>query len=172
MTAILRDDAGMTVAEVIVALAVITVGLLALISAMPRSTSLIGESNLKTTATFLAQQRLEQIKNAAWTLATPCPGLANPAGCDGVGGAGSDGAAAVAAWADETPVASYPGFQRRVRVCDCSVGACNAPCGIVATNQVRRVAVAVTFSGMTGTGQFNTATPESVTLVTLVTQRP
>jgi len=165
------DDSGMTVAEVIVALAIIAVGLVALISAMPRSTSLIGESNLKTTGTFLAQQRLEQLKNAAWTASTPCPGATAPA-CDALGGAGSAGDAAVGAWPDETPVASYPRFQRQVRICDCSVAACNVPCGIVATNQVRRVVVAVSFSRMTGTGQLSSATPETVTLVTLVAQRP
>lgn len=171
MIATVRDEAGMTLVEVIVAAGVVIIGLLALIAAMPMSTSLIGESNRKTTATFLAQQQLERIKNAAWTLVTPCPGLAAPAGCEGVG-KGSDGTSAVAAWPDETPVASHPSFQRRVRVCDCSVGACNAACGTVATNQVRRIAVTVTFSGMAGTGQLNNATPESVTLVTLVTQRP
>ena len=172
MTRTLRDQAGITLAEVIVTLGVITIGLLALISAMPRSTSAIGESNRKTTATFLAQQRLEQIKNAQWTAVTPCPGVASPAGCDGVGGAGSDGTASVAAWPDETPIASYTGFQRQVRVCDCAAGACNGPCGIVATDQVRRIAVTVTLSGIAGTGQFTSANPESVTLVTLVAQRP
>ena len=43
MTRTLRDQAGITLAEVIVTLGVITIGLLALISAMPRSTSAIGE---------------------------------------------------------------------------------------------------------------------------------
>ena len=58
MKAVLRDTAGMTVAEVILAAAIIMVGLLAVIGVMPLSTSQIGEANLKTTATFLAQQRL------------------------------------------------------------------------------------------------------------------
>ena len=161
----------MTVVEVIIALGVITVGLLALIAAVPMSTSLIGESNLKTTATFLAQQRLEQIKNAQWTLATPCPGVTTPAGCDGVGGAGSDDSTVVSKWPDELAVASYPQFQRQVRICDCAA-ACNALCGIVATNQVRRVRVTVTFSPLAGTGQRINATPESVELITLIAKRP
>lgn len=172
MKQVVRDSAGMTVVEVIIALGVVTVGLLALISAMPRGTSLIGESNLKTTATFLAQQRLEQVKNAQWTFATPCPGVASPAGCDSLGGSSSNGGAAVAAWPDEPAVTSYPRFQRQVRICDCSVAACNAVCGIVSTNQVRRVGVTVTFTPMAGTGQMSGATPESVVLVTLVAQRP
>ena len=92
MSAVFEDEAGMTLAEVIVAAAVIMVGLVALIGAMPLGTSQIGEANLKTTATCLAQQRLEQIKNAKWTTV--------PA-VDGLGGSGSNGAAAVAQWPDE-----------------------------------------------------------------------
>src|SRR4029077_8704582 len=52
--AILRDTAGLTVVEVIIAVGVILVGLLALIATMPLATSSIAESSLKTTATFLA----------------------------------------------------------------------------------------------------------------------
>src|SRR6266542_2044298 len=103
--ATLRDTAGMTVAEVVIALGVITVGLVALIAVMPLSTSQIGEAHLKTTATFLAQQRLEQIKNARWSLTSPP---------DTLGGAGSNGNAAVAEWPDEATVPSYPQFQRQV----------------------------------------------------------
>ena len=158
----LRDTAGMTVVEVILALAVITVGLLALIAAMPLSTSQIGEANLKTTATFLAQQRLEQIKNAKWSFTNPP---------DTLGGAGSPGGAAVAEWPDEAAVASYPQFQRQVRIRDCGVApGCGIPVNATAST-MRQVTVTVSFAGMTGVGTFS-ATPESVQLVTFITQRP
>src|ERR1700675_4160100 len=88
--ATIRDKAGMPVVEVVIALGIIMVGLVALIAAMPLGISRIGDSNLKTTATFLAQQSLEQIKNAQWTTAA-----------DTLGGRGSSGTAAVAQWPDE-----------------------------------------------------------------------
>ena len=170
-TSMLRDSAGVTVAEVIIALFVITVGLVGLIAAMPLATSLIGESNLKTTATFLAQQRLEQIKNARWTSAV-----------DTLGGAGADGTAAVGQWPDEAydsiviglgeSNASYPRFRRQVRISDCSVVACSGiPTGTASINTLRQVTIAVFSFPLAGTGQ-RLATEDSVQLVTLVARRP
>jgi hypothetical protein len=157
----LGDARGMTVAEVIIALFVITVGLLGLMTAMPLSISQIGEANLKTTAVFLAQQRLEQIKNARWTT-TPA--------ADTLGGAGSDGSAAVGAWQDEVTVPSYPQFQRQVRIRDCSVAACGiAVDPSLAT--LRQVTVTVSFARMTGPGTFDGATLDNVQLTTYVARQ-
>jgi type II secretory pathway pseudopilin PulG len=176
------DEAGMTVVEVIIALGIITVGLLALVAAMPFSTSQIGQANLKTTATFLAQQRLEQIKNAQWTSAT-----------DTLGGAGSDGTAAVSVpgFADRWPNEGYdtiafPGaaacgataqsggcrFRRQVRIADCSVLSCTGiATGAAGINTLRQVTVTVFFFPLTGTGM-RSATEESLQLTTLITRRP
>jgi competence protein ComGC len=170
------DEAGMTVAEVIIALGIITVGLLALIAAIPFSTSQIGQANLKTTATFLAQQRLEQIKNAQWTTAT-----------DTLGGAGSNGAAAVAQWPDEGyETIAFPGapncdataqsggcrFRRQVRIADCSVLSCTGiATGAAGINTLRQVTVTVFFFPLAGTGM-RSATEESLQLTTLITRRP
>jgi Tfp pilus assembly protein PilE len=175
MKTILRNTAGMTVAEVIIALGVIVIGLLALIATMPLGTSAIAESNLKTTATFLAQQRLERLKNAQWTSAT-----------DELGGAGSNGSAvvSVAGFADRWPdeayntVAEYPRFRRQVRIQDCSVAPrCVAAVAVpvpptpdpLAT--MRQVTVTVFFFPLTGPGT-TSATEESLRLVTLIAQRP
>ena len=165
----------MTVVEVIIALGVITVGLVALITAMPLSTSLIGESNLKTTATFLAQQRMEQIKNAQWTTAT-----------DTLGGGNSDGTGAVAQWPDENyDTIAFPGaancgatdrsggcrFRRQVRISDCSIVACSGiPTATAGINTLRQVTVTVLFRPLAGTGMTQ-ATEESVQLVTLIAKR-
>ncbi len=157
-----RDDKGMTLAEVLIAAGIVTFGLVALIGVMPLSTSQIKEASLKTTATFLAQQRLEQIKNARWSLMNPP---------DTLGGGGSNGDAAVAEWPDEAAVASYPQFQRQVRIRDCSIDpGCGIPVNATAST-LRQVTVTVSFSPMTGVGMFS-ATPESVQLVTFITQRP
>lgn len=172
MTPPLRDTAGMTVVEVIIAFGVITVGLLALIATMPLAASVIADSNLKTTATFLAQHRLEQIKNAKWTTV--------PA-VDTLGGASSAGTAGP--WADEdyhTIVissgqgdnASYPRFRRQVRIADCSVVVCSGiPTGTASINTLRRVTVTVFFRPLSGTGTAS-ANEETVQLVTLIARRP
>jgi Tfp pilus assembly protein PilV len=169
----LRNTAGITVIEVVIALGVVTVGLLALIATMPFSTSAIAGSNLKTLATFLAQHRLEQIKNAQWTAAPPA---------DTLGGAGSAGTVAVGQWADEdydTIVissgqdnhASYPRFRRQVRIADCSVVACSGiPTGTVSINTLRRVTVTVFFRPVSGT-RIASANEEGVRLVTLIARR-
>jgi hypothetical protein len=177
MTAILRNNAGMTVVEVVIALGVIMVGLLALIAAMPLSTSLIGQSNLKTTAAFIAQQRLEQIKNAQWTTA--------PA-TDQLGGSGSDGTAAVGQWPDEAyGTIVFPGaancaqndrsggcrFRRQVRITDCSAAICSGiPIGTANVSNFRQVTVTVFFRPISGTGT-TSASEESLQLVTLIARR-
>jgi Tfp pilus assembly protein PilE len=180
----LQDSAGMTLVEVIIAAGIVIVGLVALIAAMPLGTSLIGESNLKTTATFLAQQRMEQIKNKTWTGAT-----------DTLGGAGSSGDAAVAQWPDETynTIANYPRLRRQVRIQDCSVAPpCIAdvnPTSLLAT--MRQVTVTLSFypiviscaSSQTGAAACSDSDPtrririrgaaeETVLLTTLITRRP
>ncbi|HMH51885.1 MAG TPA: hypothetical protein VK548_16735 [Candidatus Acidoferrum sp.] len=177
MTAILRDTAGMSVVEVVIALGVIMVGLVALLATMPLSTSSIAQSNLKTTATFLAQQRLEQIKNAQW-----CPTCGGAgAAVDTLGGGGSNGGAAVAQWPDEAyntivvpsgnTNASYPRFRREVRIADCSVASCSGiAIGTASANTLRQVTVTVFFFGLTGAGLV-TANEENVQVITLVARR-
>ena len=174
-----RDHRGIGVAEVIIALAIITVGLVGLMAAMPLSTSQIAESSLKTTAAFLAQQRLERIKNAQWTAAV-----------DALGGGGSNGSAAVAFWPDEDyDTISFPGapncgatdrsggcrFRRQVRIRDCNVAQAvsqiNPPsnnCPASAT--IRQVTTTVFFKPMTGPGTLS-ATESFVQVTTLIARR-
>jgi len=179
LKAIFRDEAGMTLAEVIVAAVVVIVGLVALIGAMPLGTSQVGEANLKTTATFLAEQRLEQIKNATWTITTPCPGTTTPLGCDQLGGLGSNGAAVVSVtgfsgrWPDEAyGTITFPGspqdcsgnkrsggcrFRRQVRIADCSVVSCaGIATGTATVSALRQMTVVVFFQPLAGTGMSQT----------------
>jgi Tfp pilus assembly protein PilV len=159
MRAILRDTRGMTIAEALISLGVISVGLLALLGTMPLGTSGIAEANFKTTATFLGQQRLEQIKNAQWCEACGAGGAA----VDTLGGGGSNGNAAPAQWLDEAyntiaipagsacpaanpSVSCYPQFRRQVRIVDCSVVSCSAlDVGTPSVATLRQVTVTVTF---------------------------
>jgi type II secretory pathway pseudopilin PulG len=159
MKALLRDTKGMTIAEALISLSIISVGLLALLGTMPLSTSGIAESNFKTTATFLGQQRLEQIKNAQWCGACGVGG----ATVDTLGGGGSNGNAASAQWPDEAygtialpagsacpaanpSVSCYPQFRRQVRLVDCSVVSCSAVnTGTPSVATLRQVTVTVFF---------------------------
>ena len=177
MKAIIRNSAGMTIAEVLIALGVITVGLLALVATMPLSTSTIADSNLKTTATFLAQQRLEQIKNAQWCLTCSAAGAA----VDTLGGGNASGGAPVVQWPDEAydtivvasgnTNANYPRFRREVRITDCSVAMCSGiAVGTATVNTLRQVTVTVFFRPLTGPGTIS-ASEESVQTVTLIARR-
>ena len=165
-----RDHRGMTVAEVVIALSIITVGLLGLMAAIPLSSSHITESSLKTSAAFIAQQRLEQIKNAQWTAAT-----------DGLGGGNSSGGAEVVLWPDEAYNSitinnvNYPLHRRQVRIRDCNVAQAasqiNPPsnnCPASAT--IRQVTTTVFFRPVTGPGTLS-ATESFVQVTTLITRR-
>lgn len=182
MIAIFRNEGGMSIVEVVIALGIIMVGLLALIAAVPLSTGLIGQSNLKTTAAFLAQQRLERIKNAQWCLACGAGGAA----VDALGGADSPGGSAVAQWPDEDyGTIAFPGaqncagsdrsggcgFRREVRITDCSIVSCSGIAPATASaNTLRQVTVTVFFLGMTGPGTAS-ATEETVQFVTLIARK-
>ena len=179
MSSIFRNNAGMSVVEVVIALGVITIGLVALIAAMPLSTSLIGQSNLKTTAAFLAQQRLERIKNAQWTTAPAVDNLCNAASLNG--------GSACTQWPDEDYGAIvFPGaqncaandrsggcaYRRQVRIVDCSQVVCSAiPTATGSVSDVRQVTVTVFFRPLSGVGTMS-ATEESLQLVTLIARRP
>ena len=72
---VLRDQRGITVAEVLIAAAILALGLAALMSVVPVASYAVQDGNQTSTATFLAQQRLEQVRNATWDAITDCVGL-------------------------------------------------------------------------------------------------
>jgi hypothetical protein len=160
---ILTDAGGLTVGEVLIALAILLVGLMALAWVIPVPTAQITGSSRKTTAVFLAQERLEQVKNAQWST-TPA--------LDNMGGSGSDGSAAVANWPDEAynAIQGYPFHRRTVRVRDCSVApGCGSPA--VENANLRQVTVSVYFRPMTGGGTFNLNAEDGVQVFTLMAKR-
>src|SRR5882672_288207 len=69
---VVADQRGMSLAEILVACAIIAVGLVGLLSAVPTASYGIQEGRQLSTATFLANQRLEQVRNAQWT---QCPAV-------------------------------------------------------------------------------------------------
>ena len=66
LTPTVGDRRGITLVEVIVAVGIITVGLSALLAAVPFASYGTREGYQLSTATFLANERLEQVRNARW----------------------------------------------------------------------------------------------------------
>jgi type II secretory pathway pseudopilin PulG len=166
----LLDQRGITVAEVLAAAAILGLGIAALISVVPVAGHAVQDGNQTSTATYLAQQRLEQVRNA--TATTDCVGLsAAAAAAPGPSPAGTCAAGVNVTFADE-PLNSLPGFgqyARSVRIRDCGDVANLAACGNVTSSAVRLVIVTVTYRPTSAAGVSNVNT--SVNLEWLVAQR-
>jgi Tfp pilus assembly protein PilV len=77
----MTDESGMTLIEVAIAMALLMIGLLTLLQAFPTGIAAMEGGRQQSTAVFLAEQRLEQIK--AWSLSTqtvPAQGFATVVG--------------------------------------------------------------------------------------------
>lgn len=119
MRALFLREQGLTLAEVLTALTVLSIGLVALISLLPLAGFGVHEGAHRSGAAFLATQRLEQIRLAA--------------------GSG----ASLITDTDEAALAPpHAAFGRAVRVRDCEL----APgCSGILTPGVRQVTVTVTY---------------------------
>ncbi len=161
----LFNERGITVAEVLIASAILGVGLVALMGVVPVATYAVQDGNQTSTATLLAQQRLEQVRNAGWTGAGDCVGLSAGASAPAPSPAGSCGATAVT-FPDEAAVAGFPQYARTVRIT-----ACNAanPCGLIDNPAIRLVRATVSYRPISAAGGSSANT--SVTLEWLVAQR-
>jgi prepilin-type N-terminal cleavage/methylation domain-containing protein len=164
----IKDQRGATLIEVMMAVAIIGIGLWALSAAIPLAAYGIHEGNHLSTATFLANQRLEQVRNAGWDASALCR--------DDLGVSASTTAAPVGSCAgggttfpDESPVAGqYGSYTRAVRVTSCGVG---AGCNGIVDNDLRQVAVTVTYRPMTGTGLSAAGTAKASTVTMYVAKR-
>ncbi len=151
----MRNPRGFTLAEVLAALGILAIGIVGVLVVVPVASHALQEGNQLTTATFLAEQRLEQVRNAPWSSVpdNDCLGI-GPASAPVVPGGKScaNGGIALAAGAvtfsDEPSVAGYPGYGRTVRIRDCGVSAC----GGVSSSDLRQVTVTVTYRPLTGAG--------------------
>jgi prepilin-type N-terminal cleavage/methylation domain-containing protein len=165
MITYLRDTRGLTLAEVLVAAAILALGLAALMSVVPVASYGVQDGNQTTTATFLAQQRLEQIRNATWDATTDCVGLSpNATSPPAPSPAGTCGATAVS-YPDEAAVTDFSQYARRVRITDCGV----TPCGAVTSSAMRLVTLTVTYRPISAAGGSNSNT--TVTLEWLIARR-
>jgi prepilin-type N-terminal cleavage/methylation domain-containing protein len=166
------NERGVSLAEILIATAIIGIGLAGLMAVVPISISGTQEGNQLTTATFLAQQRLEQVRRVAWT-ATPaldCVGIsASPSVPPTPSGATCNGSTAVT-FADEAqnanPIAGFSQYARTTRIIDCGVG---AGCGGVVNGALRLVTATVSYRPMTGMG--SAPTDKTVRVEWLLAQR-
>jgi len=170
MMIIASDRRGMTLIEIMLAVAIIGVGLTALMSAIPLAAYGIQEGKQLSTATFLANERLEEVRNAQWC--ATC-GTASAA-VDKLGVSASSTSAPVGdggatTFADESPLADpYGGYGRTVRITDCGTApGCD---GTVYAN-LRQVTVTVSYSPMTGIGVAAPGTLKSAIVTMYIAER-
>ena len=178
------DQRGMTLAEVLVALPIIMIGLIALLSAIPLSTYATQDGSQTSTATFLANQRLEQVRNAQWfatcnvDVATGLviPGAAlttDPVGLSPPSTSAPKDPSNAVTFADESPMSSpYARYSRQVRIADSVAAAptCDAAGNLSGTG-VRQVTVTVTYTPLSATGKNAVSGPRSVSVTMQVAQR-
>ena len=175
----LRGEAGFTLPEVLLAAMIILIAFVTLLSVIPYSSAAVQSGNQTSTATFLADQKMEEAKLAFWT-ASPdndCLGLSNgnnapsvPPGkeCD-INGVKVNPGQPLPWAADQnaTQIVNFNGYSRTVRVTDCGIG---GGCTGITDSAMRLVTVSVTFTpgvSVNSTG----ASARTVTVSMIMTQR-
>jgi type II secretory pathway pseudopilin PulG len=161
------DQAGMSLAEILIACVIIAVGLVGLLSAVPTASYGIQEGRQLSTATFLANQRLEDVSKARWTQCPPVDFLGASASASVAPVSG-----ATTTFPDENPMASpYGDYTRTVRITDAQTA---DPCvgGVGGPNVgLRQVVVTVSYRASTATGVAAGGTTKSAIVTMLIAQR-
>ena len=162
---VVRDQRGFTVAELLAASVVIGIALLALLQTIPISAYGIQEGSQQSTAVFLANARMDQVKNAQWAAIPPADTLGRSASAT----VAAVDTAGVTTFRDENPMAApYAGYTRKVRISDCNV----APgCGGLQKPDMRQATVTVSYAPMTGVGGPAAGATKSVVITLIISQR-
>jgi prepilin-type N-terminal cleavage/methylation domain-containing protein len=177
------NERGLTLAEILVAVAIIGLGLAGLAVAIPVASYGVQEGSQLSTATFLAEQMIERARATAWTQnpATDCLGvstgspLAAPVPTEVVDTTGTVVTAncngsTTTQFADESAVTGFTQYSRTVRVQTCSAVSC---VGVTQTNpsahMMRKVGVTVTYTPISASG--GSAGQKTVYLEWLVSQK-
>jgi prepilin-type N-terminal cleavage/methylation domain-containing protein len=161
------DQRGSTLVEVLVALAVVSVGIVGVVVVVPVAIQGIHGGYQVSTATFLAEQALERARAAAWSerLAVDCLGLSvgdmPPAPTDG----SCHGALSTQFPDESADVGGHPHYRRVVRVRACG----DVLCGATPAAALRRVEVIVAYTPLTASGL--SAREQAIRLEALVVQK-
>lgn len=160
-------EGGLTLVEILVAVAVIAIALVGLGIVIPVASYGVQDGRQLSTATFLAEQMVERTRAAAWTIspAVDCLGVSTGGGAPVPTGASCHGGLATR-FPDEADVSGSPEYRRTVRIADCAA----IPCGGVTTAGLRLVEVTVAYTPLTGAGGVSTS-PKTVGLAWLVSQK-
>ncbi len=161
------NERGFTLTEILVAAALIAIGFVALLRVVPLAAAGLQQGNQQSTATQVAQQRLEQAHAAVWTAvpATDCLGVSAGNAAPVPSGAACTDAVS------ETYVAgtnvTFP------RITDCGAVACSGftytPVPGTGTAAPRLITVTVTYQGSGSPGA--TSRTRTVRLEWMVAQR-
>lgn len=135
----ITDDRGMTIVEILVAVVIITVGLVAIATGMHIATAGVTAGQQHTTAAFLAEQRLEDIKAFALSV-------------DGAQGWANVTSASFAATEAYGSIATYPAYRRTTAISTpagsttqkvVTVSVFWVPVSVASTNAERNVTISV-----------------------------
>lgn len=167
----MSNERGLTLMEIVMALFVIAIGLVGLLAVVPVAAFGIQGGAQASTATYLAQQRIEQTRAARWTAAPAfdCLG-ASPSANQPPVPTGATCAGSTATTFPDEGLGTIPGaaqYWRTTRIVNCGVGAGCA--GGVLDPTLRLVRVTVGYRPTTASGVAPTDT--AVVLEWLVAQR-
>ena len=153
---------GFTLAELLVAAVIVSLALAALATIVPIATYAVQDGYQLSNATFLADQKLEQLKDVPWKSvpANDCVGVSAtttsaptvPAGASCTLGATTVSAGGALPWAaDEsaTSITNFHGYSRQVRVTNCGAG---SGCMGIVDSGMRLVTVTVSYTPLTVKG--------------------
>jgi len=151
------DRSGLTLPEILAAAAVIGIGLTGLAAVVPVSSYGLQEGRQLSTATFLAEQRFEEARRAAWATVPDEDCLGVSAGntapastrCRRPLSTIATGCATgtpCTTFPDEPVVAGAVGYSRTTRVLDCAVApGCGTAPHVVQDAALRQVTVTVSY---------------------------
>jgi type II secretory pathway pseudopilin PulG len=166
----INNERGITLIEILIAMFLIGVGLVGLMVVVPVAASGVQSGSHASAATYLAQQRIEQARNARWAVvpAIDCLGAsATPTSVPVPTGATCNGSNA-ATFPDEGKgtITGFTDYARTTRITVCTGG---AECDGISDPALRLVTVIVAYRPVTSVGVG--ATDATVVLNWLAAQR-
>lgn len=170
------DERGFSLVEILVAVGIIAIGLVGLAGVVSVSSYGLQEGNQLSTATFLAEQRLEEVRNAPWAAspANDCLGVSSSdaaptsTACSRSAPTSCTTGTACTTYPDEGAVPGFTGYSRTVRVTDCSAG---SGCMGVVHAGMRLVTVAASYHPLSGAGGTAADARKSATVDLLIAKR-